>query len=123
MRFTTAAVWLMVGPLFLLLAWDLVAHIDEKIDLFPFRDFVQKPKWYVHYSAYHVNNICQAALIWLLIRRYGERRLKLTATVLLFFAIFRLLEYWLFRHMVPFEGIVAGVAFISLGTYFYKRKK
>lgn len=113
----------MVAPTFLLLAWDMVDHINTPIDLFPFIDFAQKPMWYVHDTAYHVNNICQALVIWLLVKRHFVRPLKLTAAVLLFFAIFRLLEYWLFRHYIPFEGIIAGVVFTSLGTYFYCGKK
>lgn len=99
--------------------WWAVKDIETKYDWFLFVDFVQHPRWYVHYTAYHVENIIKMFLLYSVADHYLDRKTFKVARLFLFLAVFRLLEYWLFRFNIPTLPVI-GVALVYV-LYIYSK--
>lgn len=111
MRFKPVYILLLTLPL-PCLYW-FAEGFDLKVDWFVFVDAIegQKPKWYVHYSAIHIENIIKTGLIHWLCLRFGNKKTASITRVFVFFAIFRFFEYWLFWHHVPIISIIGLILF------------
>jgi len=102
--------------LFLPVIYALFEGYDNRVDLFLFVDFEQKLKWYAHYTAYHLENIVKTFLIYYLINKnISNDIVRKIAFSFVILSIFRLVEYWLFRHHIPFLpifGIILAYSFM-----------
>jgi hypothetical protein len=122
LKLNNAVIWLLVITLPLPVMSAMFAYNQESYDFFLLDggDFSQKIKWYVHYTSYHVENIIKTFIIFILIRQtFNKNEVKIVISFLIL-SIFRLLEYWLFHHHVPWLPIVGIV--IAYGLYVYTRK-
>lgn len=107
----------MLISLFTMFFWWPFEDIKEKVDVFLFRDTTGLPKWIAH----DVGNLCSQIIlsycIYIQPNRYKFRRV---AKILLGFAIFRLVEYFLYRGMIPMLPIVGGLCIYSILLTFKK---
>ncbi len=104
----------------LMFLWFPFKDIDQRVDVFVFIEHQEKPKWIAHDVGWFLTNIILMFGIHFLVREQNRRLAKLTL-VLLIFAIFRLLEYFLYRGHIPMIPIVGGILIYSLGTLYYKK--
>lgn len=101
--------------------WFAERGTNQSVDWFVFVDFSQKVKWYVHYTTYHVENIIKTYIIYLFANHYLTKKEKWFSLIFVFLSIYRLLEYWLFRHHIPYIAITGIVLFA--GLFIYSSKK
>lgn len=114
------AIVLAVLSLPLMFLWTLFEGIDQKVDVFVFVDHLEKPKWIAHDVGWLLTNIFLTLGLHLIVRGNSLRYSHLTL-LLLVFANFRLIEYFLFRGQIPMLPIVGGILIYSFGKLFYKR--
>jgi hypothetical protein len=91
--------------------WWVAEGYNDKVDLFLFQDFEQKAKWYVHYSAYHLDNIIKTYLIYFMASKFISKKAGKIALIFLFLSVYRLAEYWLFRNHIPHLPVIGVVLF------------
>jgi len=114
------AIILAVLSLPLMFLWTLFEDIDQKVDVFLFVDHLEKPKWIAHDAGWMVTNILLTLAVHFSIREKTTRYSRLTI-LLVIFANFRLLEYFLYRGQLPMLPVVGGILIYSLGTLLYKK--
>lgn len=110
-------IYLLLITLPLPIMFWFVKDFEQKYDWFLFDDFEQKIKWYVHYTAYHLENIIKTSVIYLFSRAYLTKKEEKVTMSLLLLAIFRLIEYWLFRNHVPMTPIIGLILMYTLHVY------
>jgi len=110
-------VLLMLLSLAFMFLWWPFEDIKEKVDIFLFRDFADLPKWIAH----DIGSLCsQIILSYCIYLQSKSWKFSRVTKVLLWFAIFRLVEYLLFRGMIPMLPIVGGLCIYSLLLTFKK---
>ena len=96
---------------------DLIEPVRE-FDLFPIIDFEQKLKWYFHYSSMYIESIIKTFIIIYLCKKlYYDKKTRLLLNIFLAFAVFRLLEYWLFRFQIPVLSMVLILMVVTVKIY------
>lgn len=100
--------------------WGLSIDDTNEYDFFLFVDHKQKLKWYFHYSAYFLENIiihyCLYVLSNIILkinRSVFFKNLTIVTEILLYFSIFRLLLYFMFRFDVSIIEISLSLFLIS----------
>lgn len=117
----------MIFTLPLMFLWIPFSGMDT-VDVFLFKEHLEKPKWIAHDSQLYLINILLTYCIYQLIKMLVNHGLVLkkylhVTKLFLFFAIFRLVEYFTFRGDLPMLPIVGGLIIYSLGTLFYNGNK
>lgn len=100
--------------------WWFVKDINEQYDWFLFSDFSQTPKWYIHYTSYHFENVIKSWIVYEVCNKFMSKKLANLVFAFVLLAAFRLVEYWLFRHHVPMIPVMAVMLVYSL--YIYGKK-
>jgi hypothetical protein len=88
--------------------------LTKKYDWFLFYDMEQYVHWYAQYTNYLLSIIILSYLVYILLRSSIIKALTIASKVLLFFSIFRLISYWLFRGNINFELICTAIAMFLL---------
>lgn len=114
------AIILAVLSLPLMFLWTLFEDIDQKVDVFLFVEHLEKPKWIAHDVGWMLTNVFLTLGLHFVIRQNSRRYSHLTL-LLVIFANFRLLEYFLYRGQLPMLPIVGGILIYALGTLLYKK--
>lgn len=117
---------LLLGPLFLWPLYAVAEWYDDTTKFYWFvfnSDFGQRLKWYVFDTFIHVESVCYAWAAYLGLKNRVKKGIELTVRVLLFLAIFRLVEYWLFRWFIDIETLLVAVILFSLGTIAASKKE
>lgn len=86
--------------------WWFVKDIETKYDWFVFVDMMQRPMWYVHYTAYYMVNIVTTLA---LLGTVKDQRAYKAVRAFFWFSVYRLVEYWLFRFSIPSFPIIGMV--------------
>lgn len=81
--------------------------VTKKYDLFLFTDHEQHLHWYAQYTNYLLTI---TILCYLIYKLSYNKVVRLASKVLLFFSIFRVISYWLFRGSIEFEILCIAVA-------------
>lgn len=99
--------------------WTIPQDGNMEVDVFLFREHLEKIKWVLHDTHIYLTNIVLAYIIHNLVKKiYGKGYQSSITFVFLCFAIFRLLEYFTFRGSTPMWPIVTGLILWSFGKIY-----
>jgi hypothetical protein len=93
---------------------NLGLDLNNKYDWFLFYDMEQYAHWYAQYTNYLLSISILSYLIYYLLKDSHVRAVAIASKVLLFFSIFRLISYWLFRGSIQFEFICTAIVMFLL---------
>ena len=88
--------------------------ITKKYDLFLFNDMTQYLHWYAQYTNYLLSIIILSYIVYDFCRTSIYKAVRIGSKVLLFFSIFRLISYWLFRGSINFELLCFSITLFLL---------
>lgn len=112
---------LAVFTLPLMFLWVPFKNINKRVDVFWFVEVEEMPKWIAHDAAWLITNLVLTFSLHLCVKRSSYYYSRITL-VLLCFAIFRVVEYFTFKHTLPMLPIVGGIMLYSLMSVFYNKR-
>lgn len=98
--------------------WTIPTDGDIKVDVFLFKDHLEKIKWILHDVHMYLSYVLLTYIIHSLTKKHERRYLSDITLVFLGFAIFRLLEYFTFRGTIPMWALVTGIILWTLGKLY-----
>jgi hypothetical protein len=98
----------------LMFLWTIPENGNLEVDVFLFKDHLEKIKWVLHDTHIYLTIVILTYIIHRLAKRHEMNFYSSITFVFLCFSIFRLLEYFTFRGLIPMWPIVSGIILWSL---------